>query len=167
VDSRNLEIKQLPTGLTVTECVEQSPVDQQPAAARDHVAVAVLDHEGQTVSDGMLATPRTPAPWSTTPRVSDRQRATDASLLARLQIATERIRQLGNGVNADGQREILGLELVTTEDGAGSLGFLRGLVARGLLGIKPTPGTSSNTGSARPIWGAELSPRCRPRPLPP
>jgi hypothetical protein len=43
---------------------------------------------------------------------------------------------IANGVNADGQREILGLDLITTEDGAGWLGFLRSLVARGLHGVK-------------------------------
>ena len=43
---------------------------------------------------------------------------------------------IANGVNADGQREILGVDLVTTEDGAGWLGFLRSLVARGLHGVK-------------------------------
>jgi len=43
---------------------------------------------------------------------------------------------IANGVNADGQREILGVDLVTTEDGAGWLAFLRSLVARGLSGVK-------------------------------
>jgi putative transposase len=39
------------------------------------------------------------------------------------------------GVNADGHREVLGVEVITTEDGAGWLAFLRGLVARGLTGV--------------------------------
>jgi putative transposase len=39
------------------------------------------------------------------------------------------------GVNRDGHREILGLDVITSEDGAGWLAFLRGLVARGLAGI--------------------------------
>ena len=39
------------------------------------------------------------------------------------------------GVNAEGHREILGLDVITTEDGAGWLAFLRGLVARGLTGV--------------------------------
>jgi putative transposase len=43
---------------------------------------------------------------------------------------------IANGVNADGQREILGVDLVTTEDGAGWLAFLRSLVARGLSGVR-------------------------------
>jgi putative transposase len=38
------------------------------------------------------------------------------------------------GVNRDGHREILGLDVITTEDGAGWLAFLRGLVVRGLAG---------------------------------
>jgi len=40
------------------------------------------------------------------------------------------------GVNEDGRREILGLDVVTGEDGAGWLAFLRGLRARGLKGVK-------------------------------
>jgi putative transposase len=43
---------------------------------------------------------------------------------------------LATGVNADGHREILGVDLVTTEDGAGWTSFLRGLVARGLGGVQ-------------------------------
>src|SRR5690606_35161939 len=39
------------------------------------------------------------------------------------------------GVNADGHREVLGLDVITTEDGAGWTAFLRGLVARGLTGV--------------------------------
>jgi len=39
------------------------------------------------------------------------------------------------GVNAEGKREVLGLEVVTGEDGAGWLAFVRGLVARGLAGV--------------------------------
>jgi streptogramin lyase len=38
--------------------------------------------------------------------------------------------------NADGKREVLGLDVVTGEDGAGWLAFLRGLVARGLAGVQ-------------------------------
>ena len=43
---------------------------------------------------------------------------------------------LATGVNADGHREILGLDVTTGEDGAGWLAFFRGLVARGLAGVK-------------------------------
>jgi len=40
------------------------------------------------------------------------------------------------GVNSDGRREVLGLEVVSTEDGAGWLAFLRSLRARGLKGVE-------------------------------
>ena len=62
---------------------------------------------------------------------------------------------IATGVNADGHREILGLDLITTEDGAGWTAFLRGLVARGLSASRwssPTP-----TGA----WSTP-SPRCSP-----
>jgi putative transposase len=39
------------------------------------------------------------------------------------------------GVSADGHREVLGVDVITTEGGAGWLAFLRGLVARGLAGV--------------------------------
>jgi putative transposase len=40
------------------------------------------------------------------------------------------------GVNRDGFRESLGLDAVTSEDGAAWLAYVRGLVARGLAGVK-------------------------------
>ena len=40
------------------------------------------------------------------------------------------------GVNRDGFRESLGLDVVTSEDGAAWLAYMRGLVARGLTGVK-------------------------------
>jgi putative transposase len=43
---------------------------------------------------------------------------------------------VATGVNADGHREILGLQVTTSEDGAGWLGFFRDLTARGLSGVK-------------------------------
>jgi len=39
-------------------------------------------------------------------------------------------------INAEGYRESLGLDIVTQEDGASWMGFLRGLVARGLSGVQ-------------------------------
>jgi transposase-like protein len=39
---------------------------------------------------------------------------------------------VATGVNANGNREVLGMDVITTEDGAGWTAFLRGLVARGL-----------------------------------
>jgi putative transposase len=43
---------------------------------------------------------------------------------------------VATGLNADGHREILGLDVASAEDGAGWLAFLRGLVARGLSGVQ-------------------------------
>jgi transposase-like protein len=40
------------------------------------------------------------------------------------------------GVNADGGREVLGLDVCSDEDGAGWLAFLRSLTARGLSGVR-------------------------------
>jgi putative transposase len=42
---------------------------------------------------------------------------------------------LATGVNADGHREILGLQVTSAEDGAGWLSFFRDLTARGLSGV--------------------------------
>src|SRR4249920_4181209 len=42
---------------------------------------------------------------------------------------------LATGVNGDGYREILGLHVTSSEDGAGWLGFFRDLTARGLTGV--------------------------------
>jgi len=63
-----------------------------------------------------------------------------------LDALTQRVREGGrivnvsaviaSAVNADGKREILGLDLVTTEDGAAWTSFLRDLVARGLKGVR-------------------------------
>ena len=40
------------------------------------------------------------------------------------------------GVNAEGKRETLGMDVITCEDGAGWTAFLRSLVARGLSGVQ-------------------------------
>lgn len=42
---------------------------------------------------------------------------------------------VATAVNADGDREVLGIDVVSAEDGAGWLAFLRSLVARGLCGV--------------------------------
>ncbi len=43
---------------------------------------------------------------------------------------------IATATNADGRREILGLDVLTSEDGAGWTAFLRSLVARGLSGVR-------------------------------
>jgi transposase-like protein len=43
---------------------------------------------------------------------------------------------IATAVNGTGQREVLGIDVVTEEDGAAWTAFLRGLVARGLSGVE-------------------------------
>jgi putative transposase len=43
---------------------------------------------------------------------------------------------IATGVNTDGYREVLGIDVTTSEDGAGWLQFFRDLTARGLSGVK-------------------------------
>jgi putative transposase len=43
---------------------------------------------------------------------------------------------IATGVNAEGHREVLGIDVTTAEDGAGWLTFWRSLTARGLSGVK-------------------------------
>ncbi|NRQ40894.1 IS256 family transposase [Nonomuraea sp. NN258] len=43
---------------------------------------------------------------------------------------------VATAVNADGRREVLGLDVTSAEDGAGWLAFLRSLIARGLTGVQ-------------------------------
>jgi transposase-like protein len=67
------------------------------------------------------------------------------------------------GVNADGGREVLGLDVASDEDGAGWLAFLRSLTARGLSGVRliisdAHRGLVSAIGAALP--GAQWQ-RCR------
>ena len=86
---------------------------------------------------------------------------------------TQRVREGGRtvivhaliavGVNANGQREVLGVEVVSNEDGAGWLAFLRDLVARGLSGVRLVisdahPGLVDAIGATLPGAGWQ---RCR------
>ena len=77
-----------------------------------------------------------------------RNRPRDAGPYTYVQVdaLTQRVREEGRivnvacvlavGVNADGRREVLGVDVITTEDGAGWTAFLRNLVARGLSGVQ-------------------------------
>jgi transposase-like protein len=77
-----------------------------------------------------------------------RARPLDAGPYAFLWIdaLTQKVREGGRTVNvhaliatavsAGGKREILGIDVASSEDGAGWLAFLRGLVARGLSGVQ-------------------------------
>ena len=87
------------------------------------------------------------------------------------------------GVNNEGQREVLGIDVATVEDGAGWTAFLRSLVARGLAGVKLVvsdehPGLVDAIGGvlfgaswqrcrtqyARNLLSQAPKPRSRPRP---
>jgi len=58
------------------------------------------------------------------------------------------------GVNAEGYREILGIDVTTAEDGAGWLTFWRSPTARGLSGVKLSPPTRT------PGWSPRSAPPC-------
>src|SRR4051812_3875772 len=54
---------------------------------------------------------------------------------------------VATGVNADGHREVLGVDIASAEEGAGWLGFFRGPVARGLTGQGPVALVTSDAHS--------------------
>jgi putative transposase len=66
------------------------------------------------------------------------------------------------GVNADGHREILGLQVTSAEDGAGWLAFFRDLTARGLIGVRLV---TSDAGSPRARREEITTPDALPRSL--
>ena len=65
---------------------------------------------------------------------------------------------VATGVNVDGHREILGLQVTSAEDGAGWLTFFRDLTARGLSGVAPWSPATPTRGSSR-----RSAPRCQVR----
>ena len=82
-----------------------------------------------------------------------------------IQVEAFRTRPLTTGVNTEGYRKILGLHVSSAEDGAGWLGFLRDLTARGLSGValvtsdahRGLPRRSARPCRARPGSGAALT----------
>ena len=65
---------------------------------------------------------------------------------------------VATGINADGHREILGVQVTTSEDGAGWLGFFRDLTARGLTGVRLVTATRT------PGWWPRPRRPCPTRP---
>jgi putative transposase len=65
---------------------------------------------------------------------------------------------VATGVNRDGHREVLGLNITSAEDGAGWLTFFRDLVARGLTGVRLV------TSDAHTGWSPRSAPPCPARP---
>ena len=70
---------------------------------------------------------------------------------------------VATGVNANGSREVLGLDVITTEDGAGWLAFLRSLVARGLSGVQLVVSDAHEgiKGAIEAVLGGASWQRCR------
>jgi transposase-like protein len=73
---------------------------------------------------------------------------------------------VATGVNADGHREVLGVDVLTGEDGAGWTAFLRDLVARGRSGVELV-GSDAHAGLKEAIAavlpGASWQPVADPR----
>lgn len=61
---------------------------------------------------------------------------------------------IATAVNGEGRREVLGFDVITSEDGAGWTAFLRSLVERGLNGVKLI--TSDNHKGLKAALAAEL-----------
>ncbi len=90
-----------------------------------------------------------------------------------LDALTQRVREGGRivnvacviatGVSADGHREVLGLDIFTTEDGAGWTAFLRSLVARGLadVGLVVSDAHEGLKGAIGAVLGGASWQRCR------
>ncbi len=57
---------------------------------------------------------------------------------------------LAVAVNGDGHREILGIDIATSEDGAGWLAFFPSLVARGLSGVQLVTSATTTPASWMP-----------------
>lgn len=55
---------------------------------------------------------------------------------------------VATGVNAEGYREVLGIQVVSAEDGAGWLAFFRDLTARGLTGVSMVTSDARRAGSS-------------------
>src|SRR5262245_30262405 len=73
---------------------------------------------------------------------------------------------VATGVNADGHREILGIRVTTSEDGAGWLAFFRDLTARGLTKAGPVKLVTSDahaglTSAIGATLGGAAWQRCR------
>ena len=78
-----------------------------------------------------------PSNWMSVPRsiVAGRQRSAAGPLVLKVREGGRTVNVhglLASGVNADGYRGILGLQVSSAEDGAGWLAFFRDLVARRL-----------------------------------
>lgn len=66
------------------------------------------------------------------------------------------------GVNNEGKREVLGIDVASSEDGAGWLAFLRSLTTRGLTGVELVVSDAHEFG----VWVATVRALATPGPSP-
>jgi transposase-like protein len=92
--------------------------------------VSEMDTELDTTVEAFRTRPLDGGPYTYVLLDALTQKVREAGRIANVAVV------VATGVNAAGNREILGLDLHTTEDGAGWTAFLRGLVARGLTGVR-------------------------------
>lgn len=64
---------------------------------------------------------------------------------------------IASGVNADGCREILGVDVTSSEGGAGRLAFLRVLATRGLSGVALVTSGAGQRNPPAPMGQDEIS----------
>ena len=93
----------------------------------------------------MAAKPRRRGPYRSSAALTAR-RSASFRITGRLDALAVKCREAGRivniacvvaaSVNAQGYREILGMDVLTSEEGAGWTAFLRDLVARGLGGVE-------------------------------
>ena len=101
--------------------------------ARDHAVVALAgQRDGHRTRRRPRAVPH-PAPRPRPVHVPGRGRAVLKVRDGGRVVGVHAL--VATGVNADGHREILGLQVSSAEDGAGWLGFFRDLSARGLTSV--------------------------------
>ena len=68
---------------------------------------------------------------------------------------------VATAVNSEGKREIVGMDVGTSEDGAFWLAFLRSLVARGLGGVELVVSDAHQGLRGHPVFGGASWQRCR------
>ena len=92
--------------------------------------VSELAKELDAVVEGFRSRPLDQGPYSFVWLDAMTQRCRDGGRVINV------VTVIAIGVNGDGHREVLGVDVITSEDGAGWIAFLRGLVERGLSGVK-------------------------------
>ncbi len=92
--------------------------------------VSELAKELDTVVEGFRNRPLDQGPYTFVWLDAMTQRCRDGGRVVNV------VTVIAIGVNGDGHREVLGIDVITSEDGAGWTSFLRSLVERGLSDVK-------------------------------